>query len=283
MKEIYGSASWVIEQFADTWRKLESEGHELAWHPHLWRWRDSLNCWVQETDDAQWITECMEVGLSQFRRSLGKDPVTCHTGWTFHNNVTMTKISESGIKVDFSASPGVYFRGGPGDGGTQFDNNIDWRGTPQRWYRPSRADYRKPADKADDELSVIEIPKFTSEARLLRKLKGLAARGKAGPDSSEATGVFLQITALPILYRRIIKERLDCEDAEPFFATYFHPDELLPGRTSSARNFLYSADNLEKNLIALIESARKSGRDVEFLTGPDALDLVRKLEREETV
>ncbi|GAB4344918.1 MAG: hypothetical protein Kow0099_24740 [Candidatus Abyssubacteria bacterium] len=277
MKEIYGSASWAIEEFAGTWRRLEAEGHELAWHPHLWRWHDDSNCWLQEAEDTHWILECLEEGFSQFRRALGKNPVTSHSGWTFHNNTTMAKLSELGIKVDFSACPGVFFQGGPNKDGTRFDNRIDWRGTPQRWYRPSRADYRRPADNGEDELSVVEIPKFTSETRLLRTLKGLAARGKAG--TTEAAGVFLQITALPILYRRIVKERLECEEAEPFFATYFHPDELLPVRSSSARSFLYSADNLEKNLIALIEGARKRGRVVKFVTGPEAFEIVKKLER----
>ena len=47
MKEIYGSESWSIEQHMSMWKLLEAEGHELAWHPHLWRWSSEWNCWVQ--------------------------------------------------------------------------------------------------------------------------------------------------------------------------------------------------------------------------------------------
>ena len=37
IKEIHGMAAWPVLEYSDIWRQLESEGHELAWHPHLWR------------------------------------------------------------------------------------------------------------------------------------------------------------------------------------------------------------------------------------------------------
>lgn len=270
MKEIYGTPSWSIEHYAETWRRLEEQGHELAWHPHLWRWSDERGCWFQEVEDSQWIAECLEAGFSGFRRSLGRSPTTCHMGWTFHNNTTMKKLSELGVKVDFSASPGVRFDGGPGDAGTVFDNKIDWLGTPRKWYRPSETDYRRPPRGGEAELDIVEIPKFTSRAGILKKAKDLASRGKRLAGSKGEESVFLQVTASPILYGRIVKERLSCEEAEPFFATYFHPDELLADRPRSAKAFLYSLDNLEKNLVGLVQAAKKKGRNVEFVTGTGA-------------
>jgi hypothetical protein len=192
-------------------------------------------------------------------------------GWTFHNNVTMKKISELGLKVDFSACPGVYHEGGPGDTGSAFDNMIDWRDTPQGWYRPSEADYRRPSRSGERELDIVEVPKFTSQSKILKKAKQLASRTGKTSGSPAETSAFLQITALPIIYERIIKERLQCQEADPFFASYFHPDELLPDRPRSAKGFLYSLDNLEKNLMKTIEVARKMGKDVKFVTGSEVL------------
>lgn len=269
IQEIYGEAAWLLKHYSDLWLRLADTGHELAWHPHLWCWSDDWKCWYQNIQDSEWINDCLEIGFSGFSQALGSRPVTCHMGWTFHNNVTMRKISELGLKIDFSGCPGVYFGGGAGDAGTAFDNMIDWSGTPQKWYRPSGADYRRPSRGGEAELDIIEVPKFTTQSKMLSTMKRLTIRG-----GETGTSVFLQITALPLLYDRIIKERFQCQEAEPFFATYFHPDELLPVKSRSAKNFLYSLDNLEKNLIRIIEAARMHGRDVEFVTGSDVLRYV---------
>jgi hypothetical protein len=278
MQEIYGSAAWPVVQFQEMWHRLEGQGHEIAWHPHVWRWSDQWGCWFQETKDSPWIAECLEVGYSDFAKRFGSNPVTCHMGWTFHNNCTMQKLAELGVKIDFSASPGVHFGGGPGDGGTVFDNRIDWLETPFEWYRPSESDYRRPARAGEKELAIIEVPKFTSESGVLRWLKDIAARGKRTPGHEAGAAVFLQVTALPVLYGTIIKQRLQRKEAEPFFATYFHPDELLGGKQHSSVGFLYSLDHLEKNLLRLIDSARKKGRDVAFVTGVEALKYIQRLD-----
>lgn len=276
MKELYGTASWSVKQYADTWRELEEEGHELAWHPHLWRWSDEGNCWYQETQDPEWIADCLESGFSEFSRTLGKNPTTCHTGWTFHNDFTMRKVSELGLKIDFSASPGVFCEGGPSNSGTTFDNRIDWLGTPLKWYHPSEADYRRPARRDENELAIIEVPKFTSRSAVLKKAKDLGVHAKKFSGKKMGTSVFCQITVLPFLFNRIIKERLQSEGADPFFATYFHPDELLAEKPRSARGFVYSPDNLKKNLLAIIRTARKKGRELAFATGAEVLQHIHR-------
>ena len=197
-------------------------------------------------------------------------------GWMFQNNVTMNVLSELGVGIDFSACPGVYSEGGSSEAGTRYDNMIDWLNTPRACYRPSAADYRRPARPGEIELDIVECPKFTSESGALKKAKRLVARADGGSASAKATAAFVQITAAPIIYNRVIKERLASEDAEPFFATYFHPDELLPDRPRSARGLLYSPTNLGKNLLAIAESAVKSGREVDFVTGAEALRHIQK-------
>ncbi len=269
MGEIYGDPAWPVIQYADMWRNLEKQGHELAWHPHLWRWSTEWGCWFQETQDRAWIAKCLELGHIEISRALGKNPASSHMGWTYQNNTTMGILSRLGIKIDFSACPGVYSEGRPGDAGTRYDNMIDWRGTPQAWYRPSEADYRRPAGGDERELDIIEAPKFSSGSKILKKAKGLAAR--SGTADERAAASFVQVTAPPLIYRRVIKERLQTVEAEPFFATYFHPDEVLADRPRSARRFLYSASNLEKNIVGIVEEAAKMGRQVEFVTGAEAL------------
>ncbi len=269
MAEIYGSASWSVSRHSELWRTLERGSHEIAWHPHLWRWSEGEGCWRQETRDTQWIEDCLEVGFSGFTEALGESPATCHMGWTFHNNTSMSKISRLGVRVDFSASPGVFIEGRSGDAGSAFDNYVDWQGSPLRPFHPSKVDYRRPAKEGEEELPVFEIPKFTIESPVLKKAKDLLSGGKVRARGA-GVAVFLQATVRPLLYRRFIKERLESAEAEPFFCTYFHPDELLPARPRSARGFLYVRDSFEKNLVDIINTARQTGRDVRFVTGKEA-------------
>jgi len=271
VEEIHGTAAWPVLEYATIWRGLEEQGHELAWHPHVWRWSAEWNCWFQETQDAEWLGRCLRSGHAAISHALGENPASCHMGWTFHNNATMNALSRLGVGIDFSACPGVYSEGGPGAAGTRFDNMIDWLGTPRSWYRPSVVDYRRPARQGEGELGIIELPKFTTESSLLKKAKSLTTRKGRSRASAQASAAFVQITASPIIYGRIIKERLKTEEAEPFFATYFHLDELLPDRPRSARGFLYSIANMETNLLTIINAAEKSGREVEFSTGSGAL------------
>lgn len=275
MKEWYGSAGWMLEEYRSLWRELEDEGHEIAWHPHLWRWSERSRCWYQEVEDAEWIVQCLETGHADFAAKWGKKPFTCHMGWTFHNNISMHAISRLGLRMDFSASPEVFFPGGPGAAGTVFDNRIDWRGTPQSWYRPSQTDYRRPPEKGEAALDIIEFPKFSSGARRLRILKHISSGRKRKSKSQAGKGVFLQVTLLPFLYKQIIEEQMNCERSGPFFASFFHPDELLKGKALSPQSILYSGANLEKNLGSIIEKNRKQGkRNVHFVTGPEAVDFV---------
>jgi hypothetical protein len=275
MKEIYGSAGSMVESYLPLWRELAKEGHEVAWHPHLWRWSGTWGCWYQETEDNSWISMCLEIGFSGFLSAWGKAPSTCHMGWTFHNNISMQAINRLGVKMDFSASPGVFFEGGPGAAGTAFDNQIDWRGTPKRWYRPSVMDYRRPRRGDETELDVIEIPKFTSESGLLTAAKRLAYGLKKRTLSAPASAAFLQVTAQPVLYNHIVRERLECTGAEPFLVTYFHPDELIE-RKLSPQDLLYSRANFSKNILHIVKKATEMGRDIRFATGAEALGFVRE-------
>jgi hypothetical protein len=274
VENIHGAAAWPALEYSEMWRELEEEGHELGWHPHLWRWSSEWECWFQETQDAEWIVECLKGGHMALSDALGRNPTACHMGWTFQNNITMNALSRLGVGIDFSACPGAYSEGGPGDSGTRFDNMIDWLGTPLKWYRPSAVDYRRPARPGEGELGIIELPKFTSASGMLKKAKSLAARASGAPALAQASASFVQITASPMIYDRIVRERLKTEEAEPFFATYFHPDELLTDRPRSARGFLYSLANMEKNLFTIIEAARKAKREVEFATGAEALQQI---------
>jgi len=165
MAEIYGDCAWPYRQFEKLWRKLEASGDEIAWHPHLWRWSDAHGCWYQETEDDEWIAECLERGYEALCKTYGGRIITSRMGWEFHNNVTMQKIDELGIQLDMSAVPGRR-RKAKSDRGSMKHGELDWEITGPEPYHPSCKDYRRPAVDGETALDVMEVPRAACKSRL---------------------------------------------------------------------------------------------------------------------
>ncbi|GAH11895.1 unnamed protein product, partial [marine sediment metagenome] len=74
MKLIYEDYAWPLNEFRWLWKKLESRGDEIGWHPHVWRWSERNKCWFQEVNDEDWISNCLEEGFSSFTNTTGFFP-----------------------------------------------------------------------------------------------------------------------------------------------------------------------------------------------------------------
>jgi hypothetical protein len=275
MAAVYGDAAWAYREFADTWNGLTADGHEIAWHPHVWRWDDAARSWYQELADEGWTRECLAEGHRALHAAAGGRLRTCRTGWEFHSDCTMRTVAGLGIAYDCSAIPG-WFAAGEASHGSRFHCFSDWRGTPRGAYRPSREDYRRAAADGEEALGICEIPMstFTSGAwggiRTVRRavrlhgLKGAATALRA--DTWRPAQVKAYVTIRPGIFRRLISEQLRSVLEVPtgvgYLLTAFHPDELLGGEPGR----LYSAANFATNLRATVTMSRARGVDPVFIT-----------------
>jgi len=268
IKEIYGNAGWCLREFSSFWKELEKGGDEIGWHLHLWRWNPRYEIWYQEIQDEEWIKGCILEGFRAFKEEWGKPPSSVRMGWIFHNNLTMEEISTLGLRVDFSAIPGLnkirvkqkYIH-----------DYADWRRTPTYPYHPSSLDYRIPLRRKS--LPIWEIPCLPLCSNCLMWPYNFEAL-MSGKNSILITPIFpATITTFPFLFKRALRRWLKVNEFRriTFLATYFHPDELL----SSKREFFI------KNLLCIQKMARFHKREVHFLTASQSLDILDNLTEED--
>jgi hypothetical protein len=266
IEKIYGNAGWCVKEFSSLWRKLEEEGDEIGWHPHLARWNSERKLWFQEIKDEQWIKQCIAKGFTAFKENWGKPPVSCRMGWVFHNNLTMEQIAALGIKVDFSAIPDLSKSIISRKDTVYIQDYADWKETPIYPYHPSRLDYRLPAK--DKNLGVWEIPCMAVHSNLLMWLYSFDALTR-GKGIIQLRPIFPAMIAMfPSLFKKALHHRLRINEFKKnvFLATYFHADELL----SWKREFLI------KNLVHIQNVAHLHKMEVHFVTAFESSDFLKE-------
>jgi hypothetical protein len=158
IKIIYGDYNSVLEENKIFIRELESSGDEIGWHPHFYRYNQKQKLWYQELNDIDWQCEVLESAYNLFHKSIPGRPVSVRTGWIYHNNSTLKKLDQLGIKIDFSAAPGL--KTNPPKNKSFPYNIYDWFITGREPYYPSVNDYRRAARKGESSLTILEAPNF---------------------------------------------------------------------------------------------------------------------------
>jgi hypothetical protein len=227
--ELCGTPGWMLHEFSGLWEQFINKGHEIGWHPHLWRWSEKIGSWYQEMFDAKWIKEqCLNPGFADFKRQL---PVNIsRMGWCYHNNITMSFMDTLGIEADFSGLAGLVSGIRDGRALRSFDIS-DWSLTPDYAYYPSMVDYRRPARYGEDSLSILEVPQNTlrlsTSLRIGRIVKTLL-RGK--PIDASTRLMINMYSHNSYLVRIFVEQHLTRARSEmhPVILSWpIHADDLL--------------------------------------------------------
>jgi hypothetical protein len=148
----YGSADWVVRQYASLIEGIRRAGDAIGLHIHAWRWEESLGNWVVDLDQA-WVDHCVRLGFESFQASLNETCAYFRFGDLWINDATLALIAELGARIDLTPEPGQ--RGCRAD---EFfaESYIDTSEMPRRPYHPSKSDFRKP-DESAEQLWIIPI------------------------------------------------------------------------------------------------------------------------------
>jgi hypothetical protein len=274
---LYGDYAWVLSNYRDRLLQLENDGDELGWHPHFYKYSQSHKKWYQELRDTRFQAEMLGGAYAAFMRELPGRAKSVRTGWIFHNNETMNKLSELGVEVDFSALPGM--RTNVRENDPMPYNIFDWYATGHVPYYPSISDYRRPADNGGESLSILEIPNFVSRSFVWAMMGGLHLTKKMrNPrhliDALSRPTYWINITGKPNLFAPVasaLDKHLKNSDRTEFFVSYFHADELLD--TGSA---MYSLNGMVANLRTLLQICVRRGFAPEFITAKEVPGLLGK-------
>jgi len=269
IRQLCGEYGSIVRAHRSFLRSLEESGDELGWHPHFWRRDTDRGPWFQEVEDVEWQVEMLHQAYADLATCLFGAVKSVRMGWDYHNNHTYRALEDLGIAVDFSAVPGLRtFIGTPPK---REENLFDWHSSPQAPYRPSRADYRRPAEGQASSCQLLEVPNFVSTSVIWGMVSGLQLARKRRDlrllwEAVRRPTYWINITARHPLFAPLVKQlRKTLRHREKgggllVFATYFHPDELLPNRSG-----LYDLESARTNIEALLRACEETGTAVEFV------------------
>jgi len=259
MHDLFGEYAYCARVSHDFLDEMRSEGHEIGWHPHLWRWSGK---WVAEAKDREFIKECLVNGFNSlndyFRLSSAR------TGWDFMSNEIMGTFESLGLQADMSALPGLRYQE------TEQGIGHDWLGAPTRFYFPSRNDYRSPAVGAcfrvlEMPITVIESPRLVSWARPFIDWWYGAKRSTTRYEA-------LNVAKHPIFSKHGLELAVGNGQVERprYILSYFHPSDL-------ANSALFSLKYLETNVRHLWIRCRKEKSELVAMTAEEAAEDFLKL------
>jgi hypothetical protein len=267
VRDLEGGYDWVPKHHGPLLRSLEATGDEIGWHPHFWRREVAGGPWFQEIVDVDWQVDMLQRAHAGLTAALPHPVRSVRMGWDYHNNRTYAALEALGITTEFSALPGMRtFRGTPP---TRGENLFDWHSTPRAPYRPSRADYRRPARAGEAACDLLEVPNYVSDAALWGLVSGLQLARKTRAlwqlwQAVRRPTYWIGVTARPAYFAPLVSHLGAAlrrgGDGPVVFATYLHPDELLPNRSA-----LYTLESVRANLEALLRACAESSAEVEFM------------------
>jgi hypothetical protein len=236
----YGTPLYLLERFDDFWCRSLKWGHELGWHPHLYRQSDPENEPIFISDAGEASEELERLWLKI--KSSPFTPTAFRNGEGWHSKETFAAVEKLGLLCDSTAIPGR--RGGD-------QHPMNWLGAPNQPYFPDRTDLR-----------------VSGPARALLEIPMNTWRVCAPYDESP------QIRYMnPAIHGELFSNSLDewqktislMDGGLHVWVLIFHPDEIMPNRETDLL-YAHSRQALCRNVAAMIERVKRVGHGLEFVT-----------------
>lgn len=239
LESILGSSAYLLEKHSGFWNALQKAGHEIGWHPHLYRQAESSSTAVMISNPLE-----AEAELERLwdRLRTGFHPTAFRNGEGWHTAGTFAAVERLGFICDSTAIPGR--RGAEG-------HPMNWEGAPNQPYFPGKDDLCR----AGSERAMLEVPMNTW---LL----------KAPYDHSPQTR-YMNPAVHPHLFAKALETwEKACEGSVNDLAVWvmiFHPDEVL---SAAGPDQLYSRSipDLCHNLVSIIEALVRIENEFEWTT-----------------
>jgi hypothetical protein len=250
MHEAFGEYAYCARVSRDFLDGLRSAGHEIGWHPHLWRW---FGKWLAELNDTHFMEDCLVNGFNALRDHF--EVTSVRTGWDFMSNEFMEVLESLGLERDFSALPGIRYQ--------EAVQRIayDWMATPTRFYFPSRDDYRRPG--LSQRFKVLEMPITITETpmpvRWIRPLLDRFCRAERSTNRYEPMNIAKHFVFNKNAFDKVLNER-----EGGYMLTYFHPSDII------ASLGMFSLQNLEGNIKYLMSRCREQKTEFSSMTAAEA-------------
>lgn len=250
----YGSTAHFLNNHDRMWRHLESKGHEIAWHPHLYA----------RTENGQFVPEYEDEACKEQLIISYSD--ICDTGWkmystrigeAFGSNAITAALRSLGLEADSTAIPGRHR--------SPLNKQLDWRLSPNLPYIQDPVDYRV-ATRRYPEALLVQVPMTTVPIQAEYDVEPIQR--------------YINLTYHPEILLDRLRRHLDTLEQESstlaWVTTILHPDEVIP---RPSRHALYAFDigAVQANLSGLIRYVVSRGWEIECTTIRQSAGMARQM------
>jgi len=239
LESMLGNASYLLEEFSTFWTKVRKLGHEVAWHPHLYRQTRRQEAAIIITNPVEAEDE-LERLWNQLKTDFPAVAFRHGEGW--HTLETYAVVERLGFRCDSTAIPGR--RGAKG-------HPMNWEGAPNQPYFPSQADLCR----TGSERCLLEVPMNTWLVH--------------APYDSGPRVRYMNPAIHPNLFaqaRRGWEDACNKISADLcIWVMIFHPDEVL-GRQGADALYSRSTSDLCANLTSITQSLGRLGHDFQWMS-----------------
>ena len=244
LKDIYGDTGYLLKRYFALWRKQMIEGDEIGLHLHIYQ-KSTDNKWIQETRPEYLIKKIRE-GYDAMKENNFK-PLSSRIGEAYMSNEIVSTLNKLGIKIDSTAMPGRVRKD------AKFQ--LDWLGTSQLPYHPSKDDYRVPGE---NQLNLLEVPmsmiytKVKYDVRPLKRYVNLSFYNDVMKDG----------------LRKYIREY-------KLLVIITHPFEVLHSMYNKDKKhplISFNIGEIKKNIDFIISECKNAGKEYMFIRLSDLLN-----------
>jgi hypothetical protein len=156
--EVYGSTTWVAQEYGTELEQLAAKGDELGLHPHALRWSERQRGWRAAVDDGPWVEECARVSFDAYERAFGRQCTAHRYGDGFMSDGIVATLRDVGARADLTLEPGR-----PSHAMTGVDFPLqDQFDVPRQPYHPDPTAFQRPA-ASDDPDDLWMMPLATAD------------------------------------------------------------------------------------------------------------------------
>jgi hypothetical protein len=240
VREVMGSACYLLDAFDDLWQRVQGLEHEIGWHPHLYERCPRTGRFELCTDSRQ-VADHLAAIADEITGSL-IDRSLFRNGEGWHTPDTIGLLEKLGVRSDSTAIPGRVGRQG---------NPMDWTGAPNQPYHPHPRDVRVPGPSRP----LLELPISTWPVQ--------------GPDEAEPRLRCMNPAVRGPIFQKSLEDwchRLaDWHEDLSVWVLMIHPDEMADASADS-RFYARQLTTVAENLRSMIERIRSLGASAEFVT-----------------
>ena len=238
INEIFGSHLYLIKKYSTFWTKVSSLNHEIAWHPHLYKFNKKLKKHELSSEDEA-IFE-----LENLWKIICDNNIDIHSfrmGEAWHTKKTLSLIESFDIKYDSSAIPGISIK----------DNIfMNWEETKNSPYYPHKNHIQIQGQKR----RIFEIPMTTWKTKAPYDLKPRLR--------------YINPCVKSVIFKNALKKFVNFNYKNSKYIPWVlisHPDEIMK---KNKKDLLYGHDenNFIKNIKSITNLILKKGETFEFCT-----------------